>query len=69
MMRGEKMYVPFLDLQPQHQLLRRELQQSWADILDQTAFIAGERVQRFEDDFAAYCEVKHAIGVANGTDP
>ena len=68
MMRSEKMHVPFLDLQPQHQLLRGELQQSWADILDQTAFIAGERVQRFEDDFAAYCEVKHAIGVANGTD-
>lgn len=31
-------------------------------------FTLGHAVQEFETKFAAYCGVKHAIGVANGTD-
>ena len=33
-----------------------------------TQFIGGEECRLFEQEFAAYCGAKHAVGVANGTD-
>src|SRR4030095_17255285 len=35
---------------------------------DGPASIAGEEVRAFEQEFAAYLGVRHALGVANGTD-
>ena len=60
--------VPFIDLKIQHPALQEELQQSWAEICQSAAFTLGPQVQQFEEAFAAFCEAKHAIGVANGTD-
>ncbi|WP_219884423.1 DegT/DnrJ/EryC1/StrS family aminotransferase [Orenia metallireducens] len=37
-------------------------------IIDKTQFIGGEEVDKFEQEFADYCNVKHAVGCANGTD-
>ena len=31
-------------------------------------FIGGANVQAFQEQFAAFCEVKHCLGAANGTD-
>ena len=62
------MKVPFMDLKTEHLPLRTELLQTWADILDSAGFIGGAAVERFERNFANYCEVQHAVGVANGTD-
>lgn len=36
--------------------------------MEDTRFILGPNVSAFEREFAAYCDAKHAIGVANGTD-
>jgi dTDP-4-amino-4,6-dideoxygalactose transaminase len=36
-------------------------------IIDNTAFIMGPEVERFEHDFAAFCGTKHAVGVSSGT--
>jgi dTDP-4-amino-4,6-dideoxygalactose transaminase len=40
--------------------IRRVLESGW--------YILGREVEAFEAAFAAYCGVRHAIGVANGTD-
>jgi dTDP-4-amino-4,6-dideoxygalactose transaminase len=37
-------------------------------VLESGVYILGEEVEGFERDFAAYCGVAHAIGVASGTD-
>src|SRR2546425_9562762 len=37
-------------------------------LLDSAAFVGGTLVEEFEKSFAEFCGVKHAIGVANGTD-
>ena len=37
-------------------------------IVERGDFTLGEEVAKFEEEFAAMCGVKHAIGVANGTD-
>jgi dTDP-4-amino-4,6-dideoxygalactose transaminase len=60
--------VPFIDLKAQFHALQEDVQQSWAEILQSSAFTLGPQVQQFESAFAAFCEVKHTIGVANGTD-
>src|SRR5262245_7236876 len=62
------MRVPFVDLKTQYHILQKELQQSWNEIIQNAAFILGPQVEQFEKAFAAWCGVKHAIGVANGTD-
>jgi dTDP-4-amino-4,6-dideoxygalactose transaminase len=62
------MRVPFIDLKLQLSALQEELQQSWTEICQSTAFTLGPQVQQFEEAFAAFCEAKHAVGVANGTD-
>jgi dTDP-4-amino-4,6-dideoxygalactose transaminase len=59
--------VPFLDLQAQHRPLRDEILAAWAEIYDSTAFVAGPRVEAFEQAFAAAHGSTHAVAVSNGT--
>ena len=61
------MTVPFLDLQAQHRPLRDEILAAWAEIYDSTAFVAGPRVEAFEQAFAAAHGSTHAVAVSNGT--
>lgn len=37
-------------------------------VLDRHWYVMGAELQAFEAEFAAYCGVDHAVGVANGTD-
>ena len=60
--------VPFLNLRAQHDPIREELQAAIQEVIDTSAFAGGPFVAKFEEDFAAFCQVKHAIGVGNGTD-
>ena len=62
------MRVPQADLKNQHHSLRAEIDQAISEVIDSCAFINGPHVQAFEEDFANFCEVTHAIGVASGTD-
>ncbi len=47
---------------------REELMQAMARVVDRGWFIHGPELESFESEFAAYCGVTHAVGVANGTD-
>jgi len=60
--------VPFLDLVPQHRLLRQELADVFSAVLDQAAFTGGPFVEAFEAEFAAFGAFRHVVAVANGTD-
>ena len=51
--------IPFLDLARQHAEMRAELQRGVrARARTTSAFILGEEVERFEEEFAAYCGVR-----------
>ena len=62
------MFVPLLDLKAQLAAIRREVDEAIRKVLESGAFIQGAEVQEFEDEFAAYCGVPHAVSVGNGTD-
>src|SRR5271157_5565580 len=60
--------IPFLDLVTLHAELKDELLPVFSRALDTAAFIGGPMVEEFEREFAAYCGVRHCIGVGSGTD-
>jgi dTDP-4-amino-4,6-dideoxygalactose transaminase len=61
-------HVPFLDLSRIHKPIQQELEDAILRVVRSGHYILGPEVERFEKEMAEYCEVKHAIGVANGTD-
>ncbi|MDB5295231.1 MAG: wbpE [Phycisphaerales bacterium] len=62
------MTVKLLDLTAQYRPLREEIRAAIDAVCDAQALILGPHVERFEQHLAAYCGVKHAIGVSSGTD-
>ncbi|MBR1219663.1 DegT/DnrJ/EryC1/StrS family aminotransferase [Bradyrhizobium sp. U87765 SZCCT0131] len=58
--------VPFLDLSVQHRAIREDLVAAATAVIDSGWYILGGEVQAFEREFAAFCGVKHCIGVGNG---
>jgi len=62
------MQIPFVDLRPQHDELRAEIESRIGAIIDASAFIGGAVVSAFEEHFAAYVGTRHAVACANGTD-
>jgi dTDP-4-amino-4,6-dideoxygalactose transaminase len=60
--------IPFLDLATPHQQLEPELTAVFQKVLHTAAFVGGPLVENFENEFAAFCDAKYCVGVANGTD-
>jgi len=62
------MEIPFVDLKAQYKRIKNEIDEAIQSVIDDTAFIKGKYVEKFEKEFAEKYGVKHCIGVANGTD-
>lgn len=62
------MNVPFLDLKAAYLELQLEIDEAVKRVLDSGWYIFGEEVDVFEKEYAAYCEAKYCVGVANGLD-
>ncbi len=62
------MTIPMVDLKRQYRALKTEIDAAVSDVLEQTQFILGPNVSLLEQEVAAYHQLPHAIGVANGTD-
>jgi dTDP-4-amino-4,6-dideoxygalactose transaminase len=62
------MNVPFLDLKAAYLELQPEIDVAIKRVFDSGWYILGEEVDGFEQEYAAYCETKHCVGVANGLD-
>lgn len=62
------MNIPALDLKRQIAPIRREIDAAIKEVIDQTSFILGPQVERFERHVVEYTGAKYAIGVSNGTE-
>jgi len=60
------MMVPFADLKENYRSIKSEIDGAVHRTLESGWFILGKEVEAFEVEFAAYCGVKHCIGVGNG---
>lgn len=59
--------IPCLDLKGQHQQVKKEIFDAFEKVYEKTAFSGGPFVAAFEQELAAFCGTKHAVGVSNGT--
>lgn len=62
------MIIPFLDLQKINQQYQSELKEACSRVIDSGWYIMGNELAQFELEFAAYCNARFAVGVANGLD-
>jgi dTDP-4-amino-4,6-dideoxygalactose transaminase len=60
--------VKLLDLIAQHENIRGEVLEAVTEVFDSQYFIMGPKVAEFEEQVAAYCRTKEAVGVASGSD-
>jgi len=61
------MNVPLVDLKANYLSIKNDVDAAIQEVLNSSSFIMGPFVKKFEEDFARFCQVKHAIGCANGT--
>ena len=62
------MKVPFIDLKAQYESIKDEINETIQQVLDSCAFAGGLFVEKFEKEFADFCQCKYAIGVGSGTE-
>ena len=62
------MKTPILDLGAAYRELKTEIDAAVSRVLESGCYILGPEVEAFETEWAAYCHVKHAVGLANGLD-
>lgn len=60
--------IPLLDLVAQYKSIKPEIDTAIQEVLNSARFILGPNEKTFEQEVANYLGVKHAIGVASGTD-
>ncbi len=62
------MRVPLLDLKPQYEQIRAEVEPVLLAICQSQMFILGPKVQECEAAVAAYCGAAHGVGMSSGSD-
>ncbi|MBU1932903.1 MAG: DegT/DnrJ/EryC1/StrS family aminotransferase, partial [Candidatus Omnitrophica bacterium] len=62
------MKVDVFSLKKQYEDIKDEIKAPMEKVMSSGAFIIGEDVGLFEQEFAAYCGVKYGVGVNSGTD-
>ena len=62
------MKVPLLDLKAQYSTIRSEIREAIERVVESQHFILGPEVEGLEQEIAAFCKVRFAIGVSSGTD-
>jgi dTDP-4-amino-4,6-dideoxygalactose transaminase len=67
LMQPKRLQVPFVDLAAQYRTIAAEILEATSRVIQEADFILGREVVLFEEEFAAFCEVKYAVGVDSGT--
>lgn len=62
------MYIPFATVDAIHREIDGEIREALISTYESGWYIRGERVEKFQKDFARYCGAKHCVGCGNGLD-
>lgn len=60
--------IPLVDLKAQLKTIGPQVREAMDRVIENTAFILGEDVDKFEQEFAGFCQAQQAVGVASGLD-
>ncbi len=63
-----RLHVPYTDFPAQFEAERGEILEAVERVCRTGHFVLGRDVEAFEQEFAAFCGVQYAVGVASGTD-
>jgi dTDP-4-amino-4,6-dideoxygalactose transaminase len=63
-----KTVVPFFDLKAQYASIHSEIEAAVSRVIASQQFILGPEVEAFEQEIAAYCGCRFALGTSSGTD-
>lgn len=67
MSNNDQMIIPGSRLRQQHELIKEQLNQAIARVIQKGVFTPSIEVENFEREFAEYVGVKYAIGVGSGS--
>lgn len=59
--------IPLIDLDIENQKIESEVKEAINSVLRSSAFILGDAVDSFEEEFAKYCKTRYSVGLDNGT--
>ena len=62
------MNVPFVDLKAGYLEIQDEINAAIRDVLENSQFIRGPRLETFEREFADFVGAEYCVGVSNGTE-
>jgi dTDP-4-amino-4,6-dideoxygalactose transaminase len=62
------MNIPFLSFNEVNKEIKHEILDAFEQFFDDSWYILGEKVKRFETEYAAFNEVNYCIGLSNGLD-
>lgn len=62
------MSIPFVSFKHTNQQIREEVMEAFETFFDEAWYILGERVTKFEQEYAAFNDVKYCVGISNGLD-
>jgi dTDP-4-amino-4,6-dideoxygalactose transaminase len=65
---AQKPVVPFINLSAQYETQRAEIRAAIDSVMESQQFVLGPHGAALESSLAAYCDAKHAVALANGTD-
>ncbi len=60
--------IKFVDLKKQYESIKNEIDEAFASVISDSAFVGGQYVEKFASEFADYIGTEHCITCANGTD-
>ncbi|TFB10621.1 aminotransferase class I/II-fold pyridoxal phosphate-dependent enzyme, partial [Candidatus Marinimicrobia bacterium MT.SAG.3] len=61
------MKIGMSNLKLQHDKLKNEIDSAFRELMDNSSFILGPQVRKFEIDFEAFTNASHCIGTSSGT--
>lgn len=60
--------IKFLDVHKMNLRVKEDLTAAFTNVMDSGTYIMGEQLERFEQEFAAYCGTTYCVGVGTGLD-
>ena len=60
--------IPAENITRQYPRIKDQVEAAIAEVLPTGRYILGPNVSAFEEEFAAYCQTRYAVGISNGTE-